>query len=76
MKSYKEYLYEAAEVAYNGYVKHTRGKSLFTGDRIPDWKYLNDEIKAAWASAAEALLAFKFIMIEDEVGPKTKKCTK
>jgi hypothetical protein len=76
MKSYRDHLLEAAEAAYNGYVKHTRGKSLFTGDRIPDWKYITDEIREAWVSSAEAVLAFKILTSDVEVSPKPKKCTK
>lgn len=44
------------EVAYEGYCFCTKGKSLATGDDLPEWQYLPAEIQAAWEAAAQAVL--------------------
>jgi len=46
---------EDAEVAYTAYRNHTGGVSLASGQRIPEWVELRDDIKAAWRASAAAL---------------------
>lgn len=43
-------------VAYDAYCAHTGGKSLVTGDKLPDWNDLKQEIRDAWQAAANAVL--------------------
>lgn len=47
--------YERAAVAYNAYRKQAGGKSLVSGDKLPVFDGLRQEIKDAWAAAAIAL---------------------
>ena len=46
---------EDAEVAYTAYRDHTGGVSLASGQRIPEWPELRDDIKSAWRASAAAL---------------------
>lgn len=46
---------EDAEVAYTAYRDYTGGVSLASGQRIPEWPELRDDIKAAWQASAKAL---------------------
>lgn len=46
---------EDAEVAYTAYRDHTGGVSLASGQRIPEWPELRDDIKSAWKASAHAL---------------------
>ena len=43
-----------AKAAYEAYCGYTGGKSLVTGDPLPDWIYLPSEIKNAWHTAVKA----------------------
>ena len=45
------------EIAYNAYRKASGGKSLVSGAPIPLWRYLPDDIRAAWNAAGEAVAA-------------------
>lgn len=45
-----------AIAAYEGYRMHTGGKSLATGQNIPEWNQLRPDIQAAWRSSRDALL--------------------
>jgi len=44
-----------AKVAYDAYCTSTGGVSLISGDKLPEFDKLKDEIKAAWAAAALAV---------------------
>jgi hypothetical protein len=44
--------------AYAGYCSSAMGKSLISGQNLPQWEDLKQEIKDAWVSAAEAVLCF------------------
>lgn len=46
---------EDAEVAYTAYRDYTGGVSLASGQRIPDWPELREDIKSAWKASAAAL---------------------
>lgn len=45
-----------AKAAYNGYRDHTGGKSLATGQNIPEWVDLALVIQQAWDAAARAVV--------------------
>jgi hypothetical protein len=49
-----DYLY--GEVGYNAYCSATGGKSLVTGDSLPAWVDLAEEIQKAWGLSARAIL--------------------
>jgi hypothetical protein len=42
-------------VAYEAYCSHTGWKSLISGARLPPWRELKPEIRAAWDAAAGAI---------------------
>lgn len=44
-----------AKVAYDAYVKQAGGKSLATGDPLPEFDKLKLEIQQAWHAAAVAV---------------------
>jgi len=44
-----------ARAAYEGYRAHTGGKSLATGQTIPEWDELRNEIKDAWLASVAAV---------------------
>lgn len=44
-----------AKIAYDAYCKSTGGVSLISGDKLPDFDALKDEIKRAWLAAATAV---------------------
>lgn len=48
----KDYTY--AQAAYEGYCRATGGKSLISGDPLPDFWSLRVEIQDAWCEAAKA----------------------
>ena len=52
-----------AAIAYEAYRNHTGGKSLATGQTIPEWHELREDIQLAWMSAADA--------VETEIAKKT-----
>ena len=41
-----------AKIAYDAYCVATGGVSLISGEKLPEFDKLKDEIKAAWAAAA------------------------
>lgn len=45
-----------AKIAYDAYKNFAQGKSLVTGDTLPEWDALKPEIKAAWDAAVQAVL--------------------
>jgi hypothetical protein len=55
----------AGQVAYEGYRKHSDGKSLVSGQEIPEWNKLPAEIQAAWNSAGEASARLMLKVIAD-----------
>jgi len=46
---------ELAAIAYEAYRNHTGGKSLATGQNIPEWPDLAPVIQEAWRAAANAV---------------------
>lgn len=44
------------ETAYNAYRDYTGGKSLVSGQPIPEWANLPTVIQSAWNAAAAAVL--------------------
>jgi hypothetical protein len=42
------------QAAYEGYRAFSRGKSLISGQPIPEWDVLEDDLTAAWEAAATA----------------------
>lgn len=50
MKSYR-----LAKIAYEAYCRQTNWKSLVTGDQLPQFEDLRQEIKDAWWVAAQAV---------------------
>lgn len=45
-----------AQTAYEAYCKHTNWKSLATGQDLPTWEKLPQNIKDAWCASAHAIL--------------------
>lgn len=41
--------------AYNAYRRASHYRSLVSGDPLPEWSELPEQIQQAWASAAEAV---------------------
>lgn len=50
--------YDLAKTAYDAYCKATGGKSLVTGDLLPDFWHLKPEIMDAWYEAGNAVKDF------------------
>lgn len=46
----------SAQIAYEAYCNHTGWKSLATGQSLPQWEGLREDIKRAWEQAAGAVL--------------------
>lgn len=46
---------EMGKVAYEAYSLSTEGKSLVSGDRLPEWSDLAMPIRVAWIAAARAV---------------------
>ena len=44
-----------AEVGYNAYRDSAGGKSIITGDPLPDFSKLRPDISAGWVAAAKAI---------------------
>lgn len=47
---------DAGQVAYEGYRVYAEGRSLVTGDDLPEWHGLAPEVRAAWRAAADAVV--------------------
>lgn len=45
-----------AQIAYEAYCNHTGWKSLATGDNLPEWNTLPQNIRDAWEAAVDAIL--------------------
>lgn len=45
-----------AKIAYDAYCKSSGGVSLISGDKLPEFDSLRDEIRYAWRAAATAVL--------------------
>lgn len=43
------------QAAYEGYRAYSRGKSLISGQPIPGWEVLEDDLVRAWEAAAQAV---------------------
>ena len=50
--------------AYDAYCKSAGGRSLATGDPLPHWTRLPDDIQAAWENAAAAVKAEVYFRAE------------
>lgn len=46
---------QTGQVAYEGYKHRSRGVSLVSGDDLPEWGDLPDEIRQAWQASADAV---------------------
>ena len=49
---------ELGKVAYEAYCESSKGRSLISGQKLPDWYDLSPEIKEAWEKAAEAVVSY------------------
>ena len=47
---------DLADIAYDAYCTESDGKSLVTGEPLPDFPDLPDAIKVAWNEAAQAVV--------------------
>lgn len=47
--------YTLAKIAYEGYCAQTGGKSLATGDDLPQWEALPVAIREAWTASVRAV---------------------
>lgn len=47
--------YTLAKIAYDAYYKQAGGKSLATGDTLPEFLGLSEAIQEAWYEASEAV---------------------
>lgn len=47
---------ELGKCGYDAYRAHTGGKSLATGQPIPDWDHLSPEIQAAWEASGKSMM--------------------
>lgn len=45
-----------AEIAYNAYKNQSNGRSIITGDLLPEFSELKSLVKLSWESAAKAIL--------------------
>ena len=46
---------ETAQVLYEAYCEHTGWKSLASGQDLPQWSGLREDIKEAWRASARAV---------------------
>lgn len=44
------------QVGYEAYKESSAGRSLVTGDELPNWEGLRDVIQEAWEASASAVL--------------------
>lgn len=44
------------QIAYEAYIAKSGGYSLVNGVKLPTWEETKPEIRAAWSSAAEAVV--------------------
>ncbi len=49
--------FKFAEIAYEAYRKFSNGKSLISGQDIPEFANLPEAIKNAWQAAGDAVVA-------------------
>lgn len=47
--------FRLGEVAYSGYFKAARGRSLVSGEELPSWDELVPAVQVAWLAAADAV---------------------
>lgn len=55
---YAKFLDLIAQGAYEGYARASGGKSIVTGDRLPEYFALRAEIKSCWRGAVAGVLEF------------------
>jgi len=55
---------DLAKIAYEGYCKSLEGKSLVSGQQLPEFEAMPESIKVAWNEAAhatvDAVMPFRF----------------
>ncbi len=51
-------LVDFGKIAYDAYCEKSKGVSLISGAKLPDFEALSDEIKDAWRAAAEAVIYY------------------
>lgn len=51
-------LLDYGQIAYEAYVKASRGKSYVTGADLPDWQSIPDGLKRRWGAAGKAVADF------------------
>ncbi len=47
--------YHDAEIAYNAYTNFSNGRSLISGDKLPEFFDLSFKVKEAWKQVADAV---------------------
>lgn len=60
---------EPGQVGYEAYRSHTDGKSLATGQDIPEWHKLSDAIRKAWGAAHTAILNHHGVKVAASLPP-------
>ena len=58
---------DLGKVAYDAYCKSSGGVSLVSGAKLPKWAALSEDIKRAWACAAEAVVGVAVMGSPDAV---------
>lgn len=48
------------QIAYEAYSAHTDGRSLVSGDELPAWDEVGEDVQQAWVTAAWAVLGDMF----------------
>ncbi len=61
--------YGLGKIGYDAYCKQTGGKSLISGDPLPEFKALKPAIQDAWAAVGIAL-ALNFDMVSRGMWPE------
>jgi hypothetical protein len=49
---------EMAKIAYDNYCHYTQGISLVTGEKLPNWDDLPDNIKRAWRGSMLSVIDY------------------
>jgi len=47
---------DLGRAAYDGYREYSDGKSLISGETLPEWEDQSAEIRAAWRAAADCVV--------------------
>lgn len=62
------------QINYEGYSKCSGGRSLISGDVLPEWKDLKRDVQEAWEAGAQAVFHYQYeqgmpIRTEPDRGP-------